>query len=265
MNEKSPELTSSLSPAELEQIDVFRSGILRTDYPGYPPFGDRMYLHPTYFEYSSNGLLFLRDGPWAMNSNATHPGENLVPDKAEQDKFVADGLQIDTCGRPIHPWFTEMVTDPNIGVLTGKGAYWHWGPNRTVDPIVVQNGDVLLVKRGDNGDWALPGGYIEPGEKAYRAGPRECKEETSLVLPPYLEPQVVYTGPVADVRTTANAWPETTALLYKLPAGMSREIKKSEDGETLDVQWVPLEVALKSRLFGSHQFLISEAVKQLRL
>lgn len=39
---------------------------------------------------------------------------------------------------------------------------------------------VLLVKRADNGRWAIPGGYMEAGESPAEAAARELLEETGL-------------------------------------------------------------------------------------
>lgn len=47
---------------------------------------------------------------------------------------------------------------------------------------VVRNpdGDVLLIQRGDNGLWALPGGAQDLGESTTEAVVREVREETGL-------------------------------------------------------------------------------------
>ncbi len=39
---------------------------------------------------------------------------------------------------------------------------------------------VLLVRRADDGKWAVPGGYMEPGENFSEACKREVWEETGL-------------------------------------------------------------------------------------
>lgn len=41
-------------------------------------------------------------------------------------------------------------------------------------------GDVLLVKRADDGTWGLPSGYVEPGEAPSETAVRETREETGL-------------------------------------------------------------------------------------
>ncbi len=39
---------------------------------------------------------------------------------------------------------------------------------------------ILLVRRADNGQWCVPGGYMEPGESLTEACAREVLEETGL-------------------------------------------------------------------------------------
>jgi ADP-ribose pyrophosphatase YjhB (NUDIX family) len=53
---------------------------------------------------------------------------------------------------------------------------------------------ILLVRRADSGRWAVPGGYMEPGETFREACAREVLEETGLrVCPSALI--AVYTSP----------------------------------------------------------------------
>src|SRR5579859_5997131 len=48
--------------------------------------------------------------------------------------------------------------------------------------VVVTNddGDVLLIRRSDNGNWAIPGGTIDLGESMAEAAIRETREETGI-------------------------------------------------------------------------------------
>ena len=43
-------------------------------------------------------------------------------------------------------------------------------------------GRVLLVRRSDDGRWAMPGGWVEPGETPAEAAVRETLEETGLLV-----------------------------------------------------------------------------------
>jgi 8-oxo-dGTP pyrophosphatase MutT (NUDIX family) len=46
--------------------------------------------------------------------------------------------------------------------------------------VVNDSGQILLIKRSDNDNWALPGGAIDLGESMADAGVRETKEETGI-------------------------------------------------------------------------------------
>lgn len=56
-------------------------------------------------------------------------------------------------------------------------------PSVTVDIIINVNEGIVLVKRKNDpfkGEWAIPGGFVEYGEKVEDAARREAKEETGL-------------------------------------------------------------------------------------
>lgn len=45
-----------------------------------------------------------------------------------------------------------------------------------------RTGDLLLMQRSDNGQWGLPGGYVERGESVAEATAREVFEETGVEI-----------------------------------------------------------------------------------
>lgn len=56
-------------------------------------------------------------------------------------------------------------------------------PKLTVDGIVLKDGKILLIKRKNQpfeNMWALPGGFVDYGEKTENAVIREMLEETGL-------------------------------------------------------------------------------------
>ena len=56
-----------------------------------------------------------------------------------------------------------------------------------VGSIIIQDGKVLLVKRGHPpllGEWLIPGGVLEVGETLRDAAVREAREETGLIVEP---------------------------------------------------------------------------------
>ena len=78
------------------------------------------------------------------------------------------------------------------------------GPAATADILLERDCAILLVERRYPPlGWALPGGFVEAGEKVSTAAVREAKEETGLDvrLTALLH---VYSDPARDPR---RAWP----------------------------------------------------------
>ena len=56
-------------------------------------------------------------------------------------------------------------------------------PAPAVGVVCLRDGDVLLIRRGTEprlGEWSLPGGRIEAGERVVDAALRELREETGV-------------------------------------------------------------------------------------
>ena len=71
--------------------------------------------------------------------------------------------------------------------------------------VIIENaaGDILLIERSDNGNWALPGGAIDLGESMSQAGVRETKEETGIDCE-ILDVLGIYTDPKHIILYTSN-------------------------------------------------------------
>jgi ADP-ribose pyrophosphatase len=173
--------------------------------------------------------------------------------------------------------------------LVGRGLLGRWGPNHAADPILTRwkrdskgnkvthpdSGKNILqfvaIKRKDCGEWAIPGGMVDPGEKISTTLKREFGEEAmnslqkSRAEKQMLEKQlhslfsqehfVVYKGYVDDPRNTDNAWIETEAVNYHDETGEIMDhlsLKAGDDAE--EVKWVDIIDTLK--LYASHSQLI---------
>lgn len=214
-----------------------------SNYPGYPT--ERLIV--TNLESLDN--MTLPDGKWSASIS-------VFPTLDEQKQLKSDGYELDNFGRPLHPWLREMLTNPEVGVVTGLGEYWHWGPNKTGDPIVIGDGKILLVKRSDTGNWALPGGFVNDGETGHQAAKRELFEETGILVAS--DGTEIYDGPVADSRATAHAWPETTAVIWHVGSHPN----PTPNDDAVDARWFAID-ELPDNLHGSHFELIQTAIERL--
>lgn len=214
-------------------------------YPGYPPFSARL----------------RGDAARASLVNAD-PADATPPDIDTQRTLLAAGLQLDTQGRPLHPWVDAMIDDPNIGIVTGRRFFRAWGPNYTADPIITRQTEdgteVLLIQRSDTGTWALPGGFIDPGESGDVAAAREAGEETGINPTILSDPTLVYDGPIADIRMTAHAWPHTYAYRFDV-TGQATDALQPDPTEVKDAAWINTE-QINTMLYGSHSILIALAL-----
>lgn len=113
-------------------------------------------------------------------------------------------------------------------------------PNSLVVAVVVvvlDGGRVLMIRRSDNGRWALPGGGQELGESVRGAAVRETREETGLdidvtgVVGVYSDPRHVIAYDDGEVRQ------EFALCLIGTATG--GELRAS--AESTRVAWVPLD------------------------
>ena len=223
-------------------------------YSGYPK--DRLVIQD---EDLSVWELTLEEGPWSTENSQ-------LPSTEEQTILSSSGYQLDQKGRPLHPWLYDMLTTPDVGVVTNKGKFYKWGPNYTGDPIIITREPIpriALVQRKDNGLWALPGGFVDQADgtdpviAGINASRREAFEEIGIDVRGEVE--VIYQGPVADPRATAHAWPETTGVLWRIDQA---EQLTPDFQEVDDAVWFPIN-QLPDTLHGSHGILIDEALCRL--
>ncbi len=91
-------------------------------------------------------------------------------------------------------------------------------PKLMVDVVVPsEEGHVLLIRRASDpyeGQWALPGGFVEVGETLEEAAAREAKEETGLAV------QIVrLVGVYSDPERDPRGHNVSVAFLARAPDG----------------------------------------------
>ncbi|XP_071530892.1 ADP-ribose pyrophosphatase, mitochondrial-like isoform X2 [Panulirus ornatus] len=178
--------------------------------------------------------------------------------------------------------------------ITGRGLLGRWGPNHAGDPIVTRwkmvSGKKVLhegtgrfvlqficIQRRDSGEWAIPGGMVDPGELVSTTIKREFQEEAlnSLEMTEEKKKQTeqqlkdlfqrgeeVYSGYVDDPRNTDNAWMETIAynfhednedgILYSL------QLHAGDDAKA--VKWQ--DISMQLNLYASHREFIQTVAEK---
>lgn len=134
----------------------------------------------------------------------------------------------------------------------------------TVDNVIVYKGNILLVQRKaqpGRGLWALPGGFLEPGERIRDAAIREAREETNASLQPeWIRGEGVFDAPSRSLRGRTI----THAYLWKIPDSYNLDIRAGSDAAK--VQWFPVSQVLgemRAQLFEDHADIIHQLTKKL--
>ncbi|WP_067186072.1 NUDIX hydrolase [Microtetraspora niveoalba] len=113
-------------------------------------------------------------------------------------------------------------------------------PNSLVPSVnvVVTNdaGDILMIRRSDNGNWAVPGGAIDLGESLPQAAVRETLEETGIVCE--ITGLVgTYTDPKHVILYTSDGEARQEFSIVLTARAVDGEPTPSD--ESREVRWVP--------------------------
>jgi 8-oxo-dGTP diphosphatase len=118
---------------------------------------------------------------------------------------------------------------------------------------------VLLVRRGSSpfeGRWALPGGFVDPGEDLDAAASRELREETGAGSRTMrLEQLGAYGGPDRDPRGRVVS----VAFLTGLPWTLAPE----GGDDAAEAAWMPVADARRPRrLAFDHRTILDDAIQR---
>ncbi len=130
----------------------------------------------------------------------------------------------------------------------------HRNPALTVDGVLIEDGNILLIKRGREpfkGKWALPGGFVEYGERVEDAVIREFREETGLDTE-IIGLLGVYSDPNRDPRG------HTVSIVYLLRR-KGGEIRGGDDA--YEARFFPLD-NLPEMAFD-HEKIVRDAIKTI--
>ncbi|WP_432051146.1 NUDIX domain-containing protein [Verrucosispora sp. NA02020] len=175
-------------------------------------------------------------------------------------------------GRPVKP-------GPSTGIRYGRNELGHWGEQRCADALVTARTSgahggwpwLVMVERADGHGWALPGGYVDPGEHPVDAAMRELAEETGLVVDRDKDYQLILPARlVADPRASDEAWMVTNPVAFDL--GQVGDVLPDVVGldDARRAIWAPatdyaglvrhLDIAYGGEVFAAHRDLLAEVL-----
>ena len=127
--------------------------------------------------------------------------------------------------------------------------------NQTADLIVYTDTKVLLIKRKGNpfaGKWAIPGGFIDPGEKPIDAARRELKEETGITMNEKLRFVGLYNKAGRDPRVKF-VW----SYVYAIK--VDEEIAAKGGDDAMAAKWIDIKEALALNMAFDHNQMLIDA------
>lgn len=272
------------------------------------PFLSAPHPHPTHASYPERARVPADARSWDV------PLPGYDPPRFEHGKLAeaaergaadpADYAEVREAPQPLGG--EPLVTDPRTGRprnprgrtgLAGRGVLYRWGPNKAADAVLTRTRggskalladagdfDVLLIRRGDNGRLALPGGMVDRGEEPRAAAVRELAEEAMSWVAADGRPlpasvldacggaagdalAPIYAGTVGDPRDTDESWMETSAFHVHLTAAQERAIFSDlrAGDDAVGVAWVPCtdDALGGDRLHASHRSLVDLALERL--
>lgn len=137
-----------------------------------------------------------------------------------------------------------------------KRELYYEGPNYAADAVIFDSSlsHCLLIKRGDTGEWALIGGFVDNEDSSSdEAARREALEEGGIEAG-LTGGDLIYQGRTRDHRDSDTAWVETSAHLYYLD--LDADIQAGDDAQ--DIAWHRLDQI--PSLHGAHQMIIERGL-----
>ncbi len=252
-------------PIELPAPRIVASG-----YPTPPLIPPHLkewhHQHPTYAPHFYESEVVLKNNceinptGWA---DAPHPTRETILKRKQSGllkSFEGEIRLSDMSGLPLNPRGRTGIT--------GRGLLGHWGANFAADALITRynraSGELeMLAIQRTSGEWAIPGGMVDPGEEESDAAIRELAEESGLFVNSD-KVKLVYRGYVEDPRNTDNAWMETSLFhlhLSETDLAFGSSVQAGSDAK--NAQWRPITPHLIDSLYASHGSFVKMALSQM--
>jgi ADP-ribose pyrophosphatase len=201
-------------------------------------------------------------GGWADPAEVSREEFHLWSKSGYTHSYEGPIMHDRETGRPLNPVGRTGIA--------GRGALGKWGANHAADALLTRVSEetglleILLIKRR-SGEWAIPGGMVDGGETPLEAAYRELAEESGVRLDA-ATPRLVYQGMGDGPRNTDNAWIETSAYHFHLPAESDTAKSAPIAGDDATAAaWKAITPALIASLYANHGELVLMALAQSRV
>jgi len=199
-----------------------------------------------------------------------------------ENRILKEGFDLDEATRrPLNP--------AGRTGKSGRGGLGKWGSNFAADPLVTRYNcetgrlQIVVIRRNDTQEWAMPGGMVDPGETVSLTARREFAEEAGnhegedkvkfeeLVKELFSRAngKILYHGYVDDPRNTDNSWMETAAMHYHCKPQLASMLNTKAGDDADDVKWLDIqEDGSVENLYANHSCFVkaaSEECKKLKL
>jgi len=163
--------------------------------------------------------------------------------------------------------------------MKGRGLLGKHGPNHAADPIVTRYHkgklQMVVVKRRDTGEFAIPGGMTE-GQSVPATLKKEfleeaLKYESNPALSGALREQIecffdkggesIYVGYVDDPRNTDDAWMETHCQHLHMDSNLASRLPLLGGDDASMAMWKNVDANLK--LYASHIDWVTKVMKKM--
>ncbi|TDC79132.1 NUDIX domain-containing protein [Actinomadura sp. 7K507] len=103
--------------------------------------------------------------------------------------------------------------------------------------VVVENdkGEILMIRRTDNDNWALPGGAVDLGESVKQAAIRETREETGIDID-IIGLVGIYSDPKHVIHYTSNDEVRQEFSILLIGQGLGGQLTPSNESSA--VEWL---------------------------
>ena len=175
-------------------------------------------------------------GPPSELALTVNIARHLSASPTESTEGVSVSQRIDFYDDPEAPAANSLVPSVNVIVVNVEGA-------------------ILLIRRTDNGNWAVPGGAIDLGESVAQAAVRETFEETGI------ECEVtgsvgIYSDPRHVILYTSDGQVRQEFSIVLTARALSGQPTPSS--ESSEVRWVPSAEAVGYAMDRSMRIRIND-------